>query len=214
MTIHGHSRPTLCEIPEVFSLLQHSESSVLAPVWWIWSSQEVALNHHICEWVPIALRPFLFNVSTEREAWPMTYIHWSRMNYGIFLKIYWRATVKPCRNAFCYVLTFRGGFHVFPKLGICCLGVQTGDLFDPLRFARLPTHCAISGVQRRGWYYFEHTSMGKRSSFDPRLQFEIPCHGQIDSQRSSFEMTNSAVTFQRKVNMTNHVSKCHINTHT
>lgn len=104
-------------------------------------------------------------------------IHWGRMNYGIFLKIFWRVTLNPCLNNFCCVLpTYRGGFHVFPKLGICCLGIQTGDLFDPLRFARLCTHCAISGVQRRGWYYFEHTSMGKCSSFDPRLQFEIPCH--------------------------------------
>ena len=119
-------------------------------------------------------------ISFQCEYWKgsLTHdIHWGRMNYGIFLKIFLRATLNPCLNTFCYVLlTYRGGFHVFPKLGICCLGVQTGDLFDPLRFARLCTHCAISGVQRRGWYYFEHTSMGKCSSFDPRLQFEIPCH--------------------------------------
>ena len=95
MAIHD---PHLMKFLKLFSLLRHYVSSVLAPVWWIWSSREVALNH-IREWVPIVLQPFLFDVSTEREAWPMTNIEVEWITVYI-LKIFWRATLNPCLNNF------------------------------------------------------------------------------------------------------------------
>jgi len=59
-----------------------------------------------------------------------------------------------------------GIVNVLSKLGGSGLGFETGDLFDPVRFTRICTNRAISGIQRRGWHHFEHTRLGKCGSPD------------------------------------------------
>ena len=59
-----------------------------------------------------------------------------------------------------------GIVNVLSKLRGSGLGFEIGDLFDPVRFARICTNRAISGIQRRGWHHFKHTRLGKCGSLD------------------------------------------------